>query len=263
MATHSENALGAARLADARTLAVAILPLFRCRTRGEMLAYLTRQGVVPPEWSGVEPDFAEPEDQEEPDDPAEEIVREIVGALNTNPPSGDYRIPTAGPRPANIEAPAPYVPPTPFVLPAIDEVQLTVPAAANAGITRPVRAAGSGGGSGGSWTPRNSEDVERDRVVGERGEELVYRLELARLRAGGYPDPEKACDLDVAVGSRGGSRHHVCTHGREASVDRGEVNDGDGWPVRMAAGGVREGAARRRPLRTLASLRGPYRAAHG
>jgi len=81
-----------------------------------MLAYLTRQGVVPPEWSGVEPDFAEPEDQEEPDDPAEEIVREIVGALNTNPPSGDYRIPTAGPRPANIEAPAPYVPPTPFVL---------------------------------------------------------------------------------------------------------------------------------------------------
>jgi hypothetical protein len=51
--------LGATRLADARALAVSILPLLRCRTRGEMLAYLTRQGAVPQEWSGIEPDFAE------------------------------------------------------------------------------------------------------------------------------------------------------------------------------------------------------------
>jgi hypothetical protein len=70
-------------------------------------------------------------------------------------------------------------------------VQVTVAAAANTAIARPARAGEFGGGSGGGWTPPNSADVERDRIVGERGEELVYGLELARLRAAGHPDPEK------------------------------------------------------------------------
>jgi Thiamine pyrophosphate enzyme, N-terminal TPP binding domain len=43
----------------------------------------------------------------------------------------------------------------------------------------------------GSWAPPDSADVERDRIVGERGDELVYGLDFARLRAAGHPDPEK------------------------------------------------------------------------
>ena len=57
------------------------LPAVRYRTRGEKLAYLTRQGVIPPEWSDIAPDFAEAEAEEEPGDPAEDIVREIVGTF--------------------------------------------------------------------------------------------------------------------------------------------------------------------------------------
>ncbi len=69
---------GATRLADARALAVAILPLLRCRTRTEMRAYLTRQGASPPEWSGVELDFTETDAEDQPDARAEDIVRQIV-----------------------------------------------------------------------------------------------------------------------------------------------------------------------------------------
>jgi hypothetical protein len=62
-----------------------------------------------------------------------------------------------------------------------------VTAAVNAVIIRPAR----GGGSGtGGWAVPTALDVERDRVIGERGEELVYRLELARLRAAGHSNPE-------------------------------------------------------------------------
>lgn len=81
--------LGANRLADARTLAVSILPLIRCRTRGEMLAYLRRQGVIPPDWSDFETNVVEAEEgKEEAGDPTEEIVREIIGSLDSSRFSG-------------------------------------------------------------------------------------------------------------------------------------------------------------------------------
>ena len=54
------------------------------------------------------------------------------------------------------------------------------------------RVTGNGwsGGSSSSWTPRGAAEVERDREVGRRGEELVYRMELERVRAMGHERPE-------------------------------------------------------------------------
>lgn len=46
-------------------------------------------------------------------------------------------------------------------------------------------------GDGGAWTPPNSYDNERDRKVGDRGEEVVYLAELERVRRLGYAAPEQ------------------------------------------------------------------------
>lgn len=180
--------LGATRLVDIRALAVSILPLLRCRTRGEMLAYLKRQGVIPREWSDIDPNFAETEAEEDDvDDRAEEIVREIIGTLGSNPPSGGDREPSDGPKSVTTGAQRPDQPQAKLLLPPINEVRVSVTTSANTAIVRSAR----GNGLGSAWTSPNSADVERDRVVGERGEELVYRLELARLRAAGHANPEK------------------------------------------------------------------------
>ena len=46
------------------------------------------------------------------------------------------------------------------------------------------------GGSSGGWTPRGAAEVERDRDVGRRGEELVYLAELNRVCAMGSERPD-------------------------------------------------------------------------
>ena len=46
----------------------------------------------------------------------------------------------------------------------------------------------SPGGGGGAWRPRSPAEQEQDQLVGARGEELVYREELKRVRALGYPE---------------------------------------------------------------------------
>ena len=170
---------GAARLADARALAVAILPLLRCRTRGEMLAYLIRQGSVPPEWSGIEPEFPESEPEDEPATRAEAIVRELIGGLNTGPRPADDRPRIEGPvTPPPATTPVPDTAPSPVVLPPIDTVRVAVASVSDAGIVRPVSGSGSGGHGAGGWTPPSSAEVERDRLVGARGEDwsIAWRL---------------------------------------------------------------------------------------
>jgi hypothetical protein len=49
------------------------------------------------------------------------------------------------------------------------------------------RERGGGGGGGGNWQPRSAEQQEADRALGLRGEELVYREEVKRVRALGFP----------------------------------------------------------------------------
>lgn len=55
----------------------------------------------------------------------------------------------------------------------------------------PAPGTGGGHGAGSSWSPPGPRDLERDLEIGRRGEELVYRQELARLRACGHDSPQK------------------------------------------------------------------------
>ena len=99
--------------------------------------------------------------------PAEEIIRQVVVRLRSEA-SGSSDPSMIGQSASKSPPAVPPQPPAPFLLPR------------------------SGGQSfGGGWTPPNPDDVERDRLVGERGEELIYRQELSRLRDSGDPDAEE------------------------------------------------------------------------
>lgn len=50
---------------------------------------------------------------------------------------------------------------------------------------------GGGGGGGSGWAPRTPWELDRDAKLGARGEELVYRQELERLRQRGHERPEE------------------------------------------------------------------------
>jgi len=46
---------------------------------------------------------------------------------------------------------------------------------------------GRGGGGGYHWSPPTAKDHERDKLIGRRGEEIVYRHEIDRITAVGHP----------------------------------------------------------------------------
>ena len=74
----------------------------------------------------------------------------------------------------------------PITLPPINEVNARIVESSSNWTYSPsvsVRSLGGGGG----WS-RGSRDEERDRVLGPRGEEIVYALEKARVCASGYPE---------------------------------------------------------------------------
>jgi hypothetical protein len=146
---------------------------------------------------------------EEPSYPqTEAILRQMLGSLNTGSQqsaSGPLAPPMPSP-PSMNPSPTPPARP-PFVLPELDSVQLNVDSLSGDG-PKPRATPGRGGGwHSSSWTPPDAFDVERDRMVGQRGEALAYRLEIERVRAIGYEKPE-----DVVVWtSRGdaGADHDI------------------------------------------------------
>lgn len=239
---------GATRVNDARALSVAILPLLRCRTKAEMRAYLTRQGVNPPEWSNVPLDLDGADPQDETEARTEEIVRELVGGLATKPSSSDAAPHTsraAEPRPQAQPGPA-AAQPAPFSLPPLDDVSPNVAPTANAVAGPRVAPLGGGGGGGGrDWSPPTFADLERDRLVGERGEALVRRLELDRLRAAGHADPESQVVWTSKLDP--GADHDirsVAPDGRPLWIEVKSTTGVDGrfeWPRREFEKAMREG----------------------
>ena len=72
-------------------------------------------------------------------------------------------------------------------LPSIEEVivkQILREGTVQVGQSQQTRPSGNSSG----WSPPTREQEERDREVGRRGEELVYRSELERVKRLGYPD---------------------------------------------------------------------------
>jgi hypothetical protein len=89
--------------------------------------------------------------------------------------------------------PKPEIAPLPvesFTLPDLSEVKLTVVPPSERVIRARAVEKSPYSNPHSYWTPRSPADIERDRKVGDRGEGLVYRLQIERSRELGYDNPE-------------------------------------------------------------------------
>lgn len=185
---------GATSVGTMRSLANAFLPLVLAGTFEELTDYLDRMGIPRGrEWE-LEDDGDSDFEEEDGDDDAEEIAfRQVFDNLDTDGDRSDSEPPPVEPAPPPPPNPPP--PPTPlpasppFKLPDIDEVDLTVAPAKGSRI-EPQQSSG-GGGSSGTWLPPTLVEVERAGLLGRRGEELIYRMELKKVREFGYDEPER------------------------------------------------------------------------
>ena len=182
----AEAATGSSGIA--RMLVSAIYRLLECNSTEEIADFLAHRGIpwqmnLPFEAWEMERGADWNEEDQHPD--GESIAEQIGDSLTANlvrrassaptdpsPPSGRTR--TTDPEPESRN------------LPPIEEVvaQEVTPVGRHVSTTG---AGGTGGGGGGGWSPR---DQERDRLLGERGEEIVYLRELERVRDAGCESPE-------------------------------------------------------------------------
>jgi hypothetical protein len=180
--------VGASLLKDVRAISPLIESLLRCRSIADVRSFLTRQGIpLPAAFRGD--DEGTPDDLFAKDERLEDAIRDIMGGLDTTPASSS---PPPLPPPAPPPPPIPITPPLirqPAPLPPLGNVTLTVAFVTGDASTASTASPGRGGGGG--WVAPTPEDAARDRMVGDRGEELVYREELARVRAMGYERPEE------------------------------------------------------------------------
>ena len=185
---------GATSVGTVRSLANAFLPLVLAGTLEELTDYLDRMGIPRGrEWE-LDDDLDNDIEEEDGDDDAEEVaLRQVFDNLDTHGNRSGSEPPPV--RPASPPPPSPPPPPTrppappPFKLPDIDDVDLRV-APAKGNQIESQRSSG-GGSSSGTWLPPTPAEVERSGILGRRGEELIYRMELKRVREFGYEEPER------------------------------------------------------------------------
>lgn len=186
---------GATGVATMRAIANAFLPLVLCGTQDELVDYLDRMGIPRAAGRGVdEDDVTQLDIEEDDDDDVEELaLRQVFDNLDTDGATDSEPVepvepappPPAGPLPPPAAPAAP-----PFVLPDLNEVSMSVATTKGAEVEAS-GPPGRGGGSSGVWLPPTPEEVERAGLVGLRGEELVYQMELEKVRAMGHPEPER------------------------------------------------------------------------
>jgi hypothetical protein len=186
--------VGFTQVADARLFAAAIVPLLLCQSPREIGVFLARQGVVPPEDVDLDIDYdSEAIEHQERTDLVDDAFAGILSGLTKNPapaPTPSPAAPPSSPTPPPEPAPALAAP---FELPPLDTVEPVHESVSNTTIAGKPSGGGGWSGSSGSssWRRPEPADVERDNKVGARGEELVYREELKRVRALGHGDPEQ------------------------------------------------------------------------
>ncbi|TAU85684.1 DUF3883 domain-containing protein [Rhizobium leguminosarum] len=176
---------GATRLADIRALASSMLPLLSLDRPAEVLAYLRRQGLSPDyrEFADDQPDV------EETELTRQQIGQDLMATLRIAQPSPITPPPVTASRPPSSPAVTPTSSPAP-PLPSLDDVRLSV--TIPTGSAPPTsNSAGGGGGwrTSTTFTPRSPAQIERDREVGQRGEALIYKQELDRVRTLGFDPP--------------------------------------------------------------------------
>jgi hypothetical protein len=239
--------LGAVRIEEKRALALAILPLLQCRKTDEIMTLLRRQGIAGWNFTPSESE-EEPTSSGEPIDPAdvvEVVVRQITVGLEIGGGSGSG----AGSMP--ISQPASGVASENGAdstdddepLTAIEDVELTV--TAFDGSWSPPQPNAQTGGRTRGWQPRSTRQAERDREVGRRGEEVVYRYELDRLRRAECAHPE-----DVVIWTSDGEPgadhdiRSIAEDGKPLWIEVKSTTGQDGffeWPKNEFQKALREG----------------------
>jgi hypothetical protein len=241
---------GATSVATMRSIANAFLPLLLCGTHEELTDYLDRMGIphgrqrAADEEDGIDLD----NDDDNDDDTEELALRQVFDNLDTggstNADAFDPVDPAA-PLSTNPPPPSPLPPAAqPFVLPDLDDVSLTV--ASNKGTEIEPRGPSGrgGGGSSGAWLPPTPAEIESASLFGRRGEELVYRMELQKVRDMGYAEPERY----VIWTSRDepGADHDIRSidaHGRPRWIEVKSTTGVDGrfdWPRKEFEKALRE-----------------------
>jgi hypothetical protein len=161
----------------------AVQVLLDCDSVGEYQRYLARRGIA---WSRPTANGEAPPEEVEYDDDLDAIIEAELEGRISNLLNQDQTLPEPAPVPPG--KPVSPVPPTPGKnqepLPPIESVLLEeIPPDATWSPPMPLRGVG---GSGGSGVPRPI-DRRRDEEIGRRGEDLIYRRELERVSALGYP----------------------------------------------------------------------------
>jgi hypothetical protein len=239
---------GVENVAQARALSTAFVLLVLCRTGEDVRVYLERMGIEMREWSDDRDDQLDLED-DVAEHVGEEIVRQVMESLNTTTrqPEGTTDRSRGGSELASAVAkPSPPTPPPPFELPDLDNVRMLVaPASGQQILVNVAQGGGSYRGWSSGWVPRSATEIERDRDVGRRGEELVYRMELERVRADGHEKPE---DLVVWTSQTdAGADHDIRSVGPDGSTRWIEVKSTTGadgrfeWSRKEFEKALREG----------------------
>jgi hypothetical protein len=181
---------GANNAASVRGLASSLLPLVLCTKSQDLRAYLDRVGFAGHAKWGVQ-DTDEGEPDEFAFDVEEDALQQVFDSLDMDEDDDPDPVQptTTNPQPGQDSQPAPPSPPPP-PLPDLDEVTLTV-SKTKGGEVEPRPSAGARGGGGSPWLPPTPAEVERLAQLGRRGEELVYRMEIERVRAMGHANPEQ------------------------------------------------------------------------
>jgi hypothetical protein len=185
------EAAGAANAAQARALSTAFLPFVLCRTSEEIVVCMERTGVD----IRRRERFEEPElefETAEAEELGEDIIRQVFYSLSTSrepEASAEDSVDHSAAQVTSSGPPSPTLQSLP--LPPIESVKLSIRQPSERTLETGSSRSGWSGGSNG-WAPRTIAEMERDREVGRRGEELVYRMEVERVRQAGHPDPESA-----------------------------------------------------------------------
>lgn len=179
--------VGATSISDIRAFGALVFPLLECRTKTDMRTYLLRQGVTSQSWL----DEAIGDD-EAPYDESEEHRSIVADVLLDGLSAGEEVDDDHEHQPSTSDASTRSSPSTQSKvyqpLPAIDEVLLEELVVSDGQISD--FTSSKGGGGPGNWNAPTQRDVDRDKQVGDRGEELVYLSELERVRSLGYDRPE-------------------------------------------------------------------------
>ena len=177
------NAIAAAAsLGHEQALGDGVFFLLQCKTDRELQAELESRKIPwTPAQAGSSDDAAD-EEVETQDDEALSVADALSQVVVRSALSDITRPPTP-PQRSQEEAPRPQerVP-----LPDMQDVRPRRIECTGRPPEPGAHSAGRGGG-GGYWTPRTEQDLERDRELGHRGEQIVFDLERQRVERLGLP----------------------------------------------------------------------------